>query len=102
LNTAACGFALAMACCLPTFCPPLCSVSCCSCYSRPRAGQWRYVYFSCFSLCVVLSWVLRDYWASRMQFFPAIRQCETEACMGKQAVLRVRCAPRCASRTALR
>ena len=82
-----------MACCLPTFCPPLCSVSCCSCFSKPRAGQWRFIYFACFSCAVVLSWVLRDYYAPHMQFFPAIRQCATEACMGKQAVLRVRRAP---------
>ena len=89
-----------MVCCLPTFCPPLCSISCCACYSRPRAGQWRYVYFVCFAFCVVLSWVLRDYYAVHMTFFLAIRVCATEACMGKQAVLRVRRVARRARRGA--
>jgi hypothetical protein len=60
-----------MACCLPSLCPPLCSVSCCECcVCRPRAGRWKYVYFGVFGLSVVLSWVLRDYYAPRMQFFP--------------------------------
>lgn len=120
-------------CCLPTCCPTLCSVQCGCCPQRACVWKWQWIYFTVFSLSVLLSWVLRDYYASRMDFFPgapgccvagpcprgrllawrsaacvcvcvlglttvptypaALHSCATEACFGKQAVLRVRCAP---------
>ncbi len=45
------------------------------------------MYFIVFSLSVLLSWILRDYYASGMRVFPGAARAYTAPCLGPNAPL---------------